>query len=151
MPELPREPYGFRANPDVPAFDDARALFVFDGVCALCSTGARWLMRADQRSRVNFASSQSPLGAALYRHYGVDPNDTYLFIVAGRAFSASRGYLEMFRVLGGAWSVLRVAAVVPEAWRDVAYRALARNRYRLFGRVEYCALLTAQERARLLG
>ena len=37
---------------------DSRALFVFDGVCVVCSGGASWIMRFDRRPKVNFTSMQ---------------------------------------------------------------------------------------------
>ena len=37
-----RPAYAYRDDPDVPKFDDSKALFVFDGVCVLCSGGASW-------------------------------------------------------------------------------------------------------------
>ena len=39
---------------------------------------------------------------------------------------------------------------VPERWRDAAYALVARSRYRWFGKVDHCALLTPEQRARLL-
>jgi predicted DCC family thiol-disulfide oxidoreductase YuxK len=150
MPEVSARPYSYHGDPAVPSFDDRRALFVFDGVCVLCSGGARWLMRFDRQAKVNFTSMQGPLGQALYRHYGVNPDESYLLIANGRAFTASRGYLELCAIMGGIWHVPRICALIPEGWRDVLYALTARNRYRWFGRVDYCALLTPQQRARLL-
>lgn len=150
MPAIDRPRFGYRDDPAVPAFDDSRTLFVFDGVCVLCSTGARTIMRVDRHRRVAFTSVQSPLGAALYRHFDVDPDESYLLVADGRAFTASRGYLELARILGGPWHALRVGALIPERWRDAAYGRVARNRYRLFGRAEHCALLTPEQRSRLL-
>ncbi len=150
MPEFSRQPYSFRDDPDVPAFDDSRALFVFDGVCALCSGGAGFLMRHDRHARVNLTPARSPLGRALYAHYGIDWNETYLLIAGGRAYTASAGYLRLCAVLGGAWHCLRVGGIVPERWRDAAYAIVARHRYRWFGQVEHCTLLTPEQRAKLL-
>ena len=150
MPELTRPRFSYRDDPTVAAFDDSRALFVFDGVCVLCSGGAAFLMRHERRSRVNFTPVRSDLGQALYAHYGVDWNATYLLVEAGRAYTASAGYLRLCAVLGGAWHLLRVGAVIPERWRDAAYAMVARNRYRWFGTAEHCALLTPAQRARLI-
>jgi predicted DCC family thiol-disulfide oxidoreductase YuxK len=99
---------------------------------------------------VNFTSMQGLLGQALYRHYGINPNESYLLIAGGRAYTASRGYLELCATMGGIWHLVRIGALIPEGWRDVLYALIARNRYRWFGRVEYCALLTPEQRARLL-
>jgi len=71
---------------------------------------------------------QGLLGQALYRHYGVDPNETYMLVANGRAFTASRGYLELCAIMGGFWHLLRVGALIPEGWRDALYAATARNR-----------------------
>ena len=150
MPELSHAPYSYRDDPVVPAFDDSRALFVFDGTCVLCSGGAAFVMRHDRHARVNFAPACSALGQALYRHYAVNWNETYLLVEGGRAYTASAGYLRLCAVLGGAWHCLRAGAIVPGRWRDAAYALVARNRYRWFGKVEQCALLTPEQRARLL-
>ena len=150
MPELQHAPYSYRDDPAVPAFDDSRALFVFDGTCVLCSGGAAVVMRHDRHARVNFTPARSNLGQALYRHYGVEWNETYLLVADGRGYTASAGYLRLCLVLGSVWRLLRMGAVVPERWRDAAYALVARNRSRWFGKVEHCALLTSEQRARLL-
>jgi hypothetical protein len=80
MPELPGPRFSYLSDASVPAFDNSRALFVFDGVCVLCSGGAAFLMRHDRHARVNFTPVKSELGQALYAHYGVDWNTTYLLI-----------------------------------------------------------------------
>lgn len=150
MPELSGRQFSYRSDPSVPSFDDSRALFVFDGVCVLCSGGASLVMRHDQDERVNFTPAQSELGIALYRHFGVDWNETYLLVDQGRAYTASAGYLHLVSILGGAWRFLRVGSVIPEVLRDAAYKVVARNRYRWFGTANQCALLTREQRARLL-
>ena len=150
MPELIGPAFSYRSDPGVPDFDDSRALFVFDGVCVLCSGGAARLMKLDRHGRVNLTPVRSELGQALYRHYGVDWNTTYLLIDAGRAYTATAGYLRLCAVLGGPWRLLQVGAVMPERWRDAAYALVARNRYRWFGTADHCALLTPEQRKRLI-
>jgi predicted DCC family thiol-disulfide oxidoreductase YuxK len=118
----------------VPTFDDTQALFVFDGACVLCSSGANWIMRHDRKALVNFATAQGALGQALYTHYGVKMDESYLLIADGRAYTASRGYIELCRILGGPWHVLRIIAVMPERQRDRFYTLIARNRYRWSGK-----------------
>ena len=146
----PQAPYAYRDDPEVPAFDDSKALFVFDGVCVLCSTGATWLMRFDRKRRVNLTSAQEELGQVLYRHFGMELDDSYLLIADGRAYTASTGYLKLCMILGGPWHLLRVAGLIPSGFRDWMYGHIARNRYRWFGKTEFCALLSDEERQRLL-
>jgi predicted DCC family thiol-disulfide oxidoreductase YuxK len=150
MPQLAQPAYSYREDRNVPTFDDSRALFVFDGTCVLCSGGAAFVMRHDRQARVNFTPARSSLGQALYRHYAVDWNETYLLVEGGRAYTATAGYLRLCAVLGGTWHLLRAGAIVPEQWRDAGYALVARNRYRWFGTVEHCTLLTPEQRERLL-
>ena len=150
MPEATRQTYSYRGDPLVPGFDDSCAIFAFDGHCVLCSTGARWLMRYDGDRKIRFASAQGKVGGALFNHYGVDPDATYLFVNDGRAFTETLGYLEMCKLLGGPWRLFAIAGILPERWLDRAYRFVARNRYRWFGKTGQCALLTQEQRARLI-
>ena len=150
MPEDSRQPFSYRDDPAVPAFDDSKMLFVFDGICVLCSGGASWIMRHDGKGRVNFTPAQEALGQALYTHYSIEMDESYLLLANGRAYTASRGYLELCRILGGWWHSLRVFAIIPERLRDWLYALIARNRYRWFGKADYCALLTDEQRKRLL-
>lgn len=145
-----RPPYGYSNDPEIPTFDDTRPLFVFDGTCVLCSGGASWIMRQDPHGRIAFTSAQGELGTALYRHFGRDIDETYLFIAEGVAYGESEGYFRVARELGGAWRATAVLRLVPRALRDAVYRLVARNRYRWFGRAEACALLSPAQRKRLL-
>jgi predicted DCC family thiol-disulfide oxidoreductase YuxK len=150
MPEVSKQPFSYRDDSAVPVFDGSRTLFVFDGICVLCSGGASWIMRHDSKALVNFTPAQEALGQALYAHYGIEMDESYLLIADGRAYTASRGYLELCRILGGWWHALRISAVIPERLRDWLYALIARNRYRWFGKADYCALLSQEQRERLL-
>tara|TARA_B100000749_G_scaffold271585_1_gene252577 strand:+ start:222 stop:488 length:267 start_codon:yes stop_codon:yes gene_type:complete len=44
----------------------------------------------------------------------------------------------------------RRGRIVPRALRDAAYRLIARNRYKWFGNTQACALLTEEQRSRLI-
>lgn len=144
-------PYSYRADPAVPAFDDSRPVYVFDGECVLCSRGAAWLMRHDSTGRFRFTSARDTLGQALYAHYGIPVDESYLLLDRGRLYTATDGFLHLFALLGGWWRLFRVGAVVPRRWRDAAYGVVARHRLRWFGRAGHCALLSPEQRTRLIG
>lgn len=150
MPALDRPAHSWRDDPQVPEFDDGKALLIFDGVCVLCSSSSAFVMRRDKAGRINMASAQSPLGAALYRHVGLDSDHSYLLLRDGRAFTKTAATFALLGALGGGWRLLNVGRVVPERFRDWLYDRIAANRYRWFGKADYCALLTPEQRARLL-
>jgi predicted DCC family thiol-disulfide oxidoreductase YuxK len=143
-------PYSYRHDPAVPAFPDDKPVFIFDGVCVLCSGGAAWLMRHDRKRIFRLSPAQSPLGAALYAHYGIDWNETYLLVSDGLPYTKSSGYLHMCRVVGGWWSAFLVLWLIPRVLRDWSYDFIAHNRYRWFGKVEYCQLIPEDLRVTLL-
>lgn len=127
-----------------------RPLFIFDGVCVLCSTSVSWLMRLDRRGRVQFLSAKSELGQAIYGRLGLRLDDSYVFIDAGGTYSKTDGFLRVADALGGLWRLGKIFGLIPRPVRDWAYDKLARNRYKLFGKSEQCRLLTPEQRARLV-
>lgn len=148
-----RPAYSFRADPAVPAFPDERPLLVFDGVCVLCSGFARLVLRVDRAQRFRFAAAQSPLGRALFVHYGLDPVEfeTNLLIVDGGAFTKMAAFAAVMRLLPWPWPVFALAAAIPRPLADWLYDRIARNRYTLFGRRAACLVPSPENRARFLG
>ena len=135
-----RPPYSYRHDPSVPPFADDKPVIIFDGYCALCSGWASFVLRHDSAARYRLLSAQSPLGRALYVHYGLDPQDyaTNILVSDGAAYFKSEGSIRMAEGLGFPWSLAAVFRVLPAAWRDRLYETLARNRLRWFGKRETC-------------
>ena len=145
------EPFSYRRDAAVPEFADDRPLFIFDGVCVLCSSGVRWLLRRDPAGRFRFATAQSPLGRAIYAHYGLNFDETYLLLDEGRVYVKSDGYLRIAAILGGFYRPLAaLARLVPRALRDAAYDLVARRRYRWFGKTDYCSLIPPELKQRVV-
>ena len=148
MARLKPRPFGYRDDPEVPPFDESRPLFLFDGVCVLCSSGVAFLMR--HQADVSFASAQSALGRALYVHFGMAIDSSYLLIADGCGYTKTDGYFRLLGQLHPVWRLMSVFRLVPRPIRDWAYDLIAENRYRWFGKADYCALLTQDQRGRLM-
>lgn len=147
-----REPYSYRADPRLPGFPDDRPIIVFDGYCALCSGWAQFVLRHDRRGVFRLLAAQSPLGRALYMHYGLDPQDyeTNILIADGIATFKSEACIRMAEGLGLPWSLAGIARILPRPWRDRLYGVLARNRLRVFGRRATCYAPDARDADRFL-
>jgi len=147
-----REPYSYRGDPRVPKFPDAQPIIIFDGVCVLCSGSASFVLRHDKRQRFRLLTAQSALGQALYVHYDLDPQDyqTMILIADGVAHFKSEAAIRIAQGLGFSWSLVAALRVLPCGWRDRLYDAIARNRYRLFGKRTHCYVASEAERARFL-
>ena len=145
-----RAPYGYRLDPAVPPFPDEKPVIVFDGTCVLCSGWARFVLRHDRKARYRFLAAQSPLGQALYRHFGADADETNMLLEDGTAWFKSEGSIRIAEGLGFPWSLARGLRLLPPRLRDALYGILARNRFRLFGRRESCELPDASVADRFL-
>jgi predicted DCC family thiol-disulfide oxidoreductase YuxK len=117
-------------------------LLVFDGVCVLCNGWARFVHQRDRSGSIRFATAQSAAGRAVYLQAGLSPDamETVLIRLNGRTLQKSDGVLALLSRLGGVWRLLAVSRIVPRPIRDWVYDRIARNRYRLFGRLDACPL-----------
>jgi predicted DCC family thiol-disulfide oxidoreductase YuxK len=150
---MSRVPFSFRDDPAVPAFPDDRPIIIFDGKCALCSGFARFILWADRKRRFRFLAAQTPIGVALYRHYGLDPVNytTNILLADGRVWFKSAASLRIFQLLGVPWMLLSVGWLLPRRLRDGLYDIVARNRLRWFGVRETCYLPDRAQADRFLG
>jgi predicted DCC family thiol-disulfide oxidoreductase YuxK len=127
-------------------------LVIFDGDCVLCTGFARAVARLDRQKSFRFATAQSPLGASLFRHFGL-PTEVYetnLVLIGGIGYTRMDSLIATMRELG--WR--RAAAMLkllPLWLRDWLYTHIAANRYALFGRRENCAIPSPALRNRLIG
>jgi predicted DCC family thiol-disulfide oxidoreductase YuxK len=127
-------------------------------VCGLCNRLNRFLLRRDRHARLRFAALQSPIARQLLAAHGLDPSDLdTVYVLAGwrteteRVLSRSAAVLYALGELGGPWRMVAYAGrIVPRPIADLVYRAVARSRYRLFGRFDACQLPPPEGRERFL-
>jgi predicted DCC family thiol-disulfide oxidoreductase YuxK len=150
---LAAQAHSYRSDPAVPAFPDDRPIVIFDGNCVLCSSFAQFILRVDRRHRFRLMTAQTPLGAALYAHYGLFDDDyrTNILLEDGRVWLKSDGSIRIFVGLGFPWSMAAIGKVLPRSLRDRLYDVVARNRLRWFGRRATCFLPDPQDADRFLG
>jgi predicted DCC family thiol-disulfide oxidoreductase YuxK len=122
-------------------------LVLYDGVCGLCDRINRFILAHDAHEQFHFASLQSAVARERLGRFGIETDALSTVYVlpdyersqsppVGRAAAA----LFVANALGWPWKIAAVLRVVPMSWLDRAYDAVARRRYRLFGRFEHCPL-----------
>jgi len=130
----------------------------YDGVCGLCNRLVQFLLKHDREGRLRFASLQSDFAAKVLGRHGFDPKDLDTVHVVEnydrpdeRVLQRSDAILRAGRELGGFWSASSsIAKVVPRPLRDVVYKLVATNRYRMFGKFDTCMLPDPSQRSRFL-
>lgn len=127
-------------------------ILYFDGYCNLCNWFIDFLIRRDTRQALRFTSLQGKTARDRLPAKYVGENIYTIVFEAegGKIYTESAAALRALARLGGVWRMMLVVLIVPWFLRDLVYRLVAVNRYRLFGRRETCRLPSPEERARFL-
>ena len=155
-------------------------IILYDGVCGLCNRVNQFVLRRDPAGTFRFASLQSALAGRILARHGVNPqaldtayvlvdyelpverllprSDAVIFILkqlgAAELRSAGQPGAAVPTQASGPTKIWRLAGLllqlVPRPLREWGYRLVARNRYRIFGRFESCALPSPEHRGLFL-
>ncbi len=120
----------------------------------LCTVWVRFAVRHDRDGIFRFCPVQSPLGRAVLTHHGLDPADpqSWLCLHEGRAYAGMTAIAVALRLMAGWPRLLAPLLMLPPAsLRRWLYARIARNRYRLLGRTDLCAVPDAALKARMIG
>ena len=140
-----------------PGTGDGRHLLLYDGVCGLCDRLVQFVLAHDRRGVFRFAQLQGATGRAIVERAGANPDDLTTFYVVRdygtpRARTLVKGRAAIFvgRALGWPWKATGLFGVLPTAVLDWGYDVVARNRYRIFGRFDQCAIPRPEQRRRFV-
>ncbi|HEY9430458.1 MAG TPA: DCC1-like thiol-disulfide oxidoreductase family protein [Blastocatellia bacterium] len=131
----------------------AADMIFYDGRCGLCHRAVRFLLAEDSPGETfRFA----PLGGEVFRATVTEgrraalPDSLIVLTDEGELLSRSSAALYVMKRLGGMWRIIAsIGKLIPGAWRDAGYDAVARMRYRLFRKPEFaCPILPGPLRSR---
>ena len=133
-------------------------ILLYDGVCGLCNRLVQFILRRDRKAIFRFASLQSPLAARILARHGANPIDLdTVYVVLNydlpneRLLSRPGAVLFVLKQLGAPWrSASFLLQLLPRFLRNASYNAVARHRYRIFGRTEICTLPRVEDKSRFL-
>lgn len=133
-------------------------IILYDGVCGLCNRLVQFLLKHDREGRLRFASLQSDFAAKVLGRHGIDPKDLdTVHVVVNydqpdeHVLQRSDAILRAGRELGGFYGASSsIARVVPRPLRDIVYKLVATNRYRVFGKYDTCMLPDPGQRSHFL-
>lgn len=137
--------------------DTQHPIVLYDGVCGLCNRLVRLILRRDPGGTFRFAPLQGEFArAALARHAPERELLETMYVVvapgtpAERLLSHSDAAVFILDRIRGPLRAARWLRLLPRFLRDALYRALARHRYRLFGKYQACPLPEPQWKERFL-
>lgn len=131
---------------------EGHALVLFDGVCNLCNNSVNFIIDRDPAAYFKFAALQDEAVKPLLTRYALSSEylDSLVLVEAGQCYRHSTAALRIARKLKGGWPLFYAIIALPRPVRDVAYKWIARNRYRFFGKRDTCRIPTPELRARFL-
>lgn len=117
-----------------------KPVILFDGICNLCNSSVRFVLKRDKNETFLFSSLQSDAAKKLLLHYNYKNNhlESMLLIEGDQILDKSSAALRICQVLGFPWRLLFVFQILPASWRDAVYMYIANRRYRWFGKKDYC-------------
>jgi predicted DCC family thiol-disulfide oxidoreductase YuxK len=130
-------------------------ILLYDGTCGFCDATVKFVLRHDPAGPLRFAALESARGRAVCaRHPDLAGVDSMVWVenAAGqeRVWTRSDAVLRLLNYLGGVWHLARAFRILPRALRDRMYDAIARRRYRWFGRVDVCPVPVPAQRVRFI-
>ena len=127
-------------------------VILFDGVCKLCNVWSNFIIRFDKKHHFKLASVQSKEGADIlaYFNYPTDTYETMLVIHNNHAYAKSDAFFFVMKNLRWPWKLLLIFKIIPKKIRDWLYDRIALNRYKIFGKYDYCTLPTPDHKTRYL-
>jgi len=130
----------------------ASHIVIFDGVCVLCESSVRFIIKRDKAGLFKFASAQSEAGKQLQSELGINivNSQTMILVKDDKAYFRSDAVLEMAKSLDGPWKALIVFKVIPRCLRDPIYNSIAKRRYRWFSKRDTCMIPDDSIRQRFL-
>ena len=126
-------------------------IILFDGVCNLCNTSVKFIIKRDSEGHFKFASLQSGTGQTLLRMHGLHKDlNSFVLLEDDKVFLKSSAALRVCRKLGSAWPILSLFRFLPPFIRDLLYDFVAKNRYKWFGKEESCLVPSPEWKQRFL-
>jgi len=129
-----------------------KSIILFDGICNLCNSSVNFIIKNDKKEHFLFASLQSDAAKDILLQYQVKKIkfDSILLIENGEIFEKSRAALRISRNLDGAYRFIYFLKIIPKFLTDWIYEIIARNRYKWFGKKEFCMIPSSQVKNRFL-
>jgi predicted DCC family thiol-disulfide oxidoreductase YuxK len=131
---------------------EEKKIILFDGVCNLCSSSVRFILKHDKKNQFLFSSLQGKTGQAYLKKFNLpaDAFNSFMLVEGDHLYTRSSGALRMLKYLGNGWQLLYAFIIVPKFIRDGVYNFIAKNRYRWFGKKEECWIPTDALKAKFL-
>ena len=113
-------------------------IIVFDGLCVMCNSFFKWVLKNDKDDKYLFANIQSN-----FYKKNMDINksiDSIILIKKNNIFYESEAIKYILKDLDKFFLLRLVLNVTPKFISNFFYKIIANNRYKIFGKKDKCEL-----------
>jgi predicted DCC family thiol-disulfide oxidoreductase YuxK len=126
-------------------------ILLFDGECGFCNKSIKFFLSHEKNKAMHFAPLKSIVGKELQAYFEIEEKtDSVILIKDHSAYIKTCAVLRVMPYMKGLWPLMVVFVVIPPFIRNAIYDIIAKQRMKIFGRVENCALLPKEDKERFL-
>ena len=120
--------------------ENIERIVYYDGVCGLCDRFVELLVKLDKNRKLKFSSLQGKSGRSLLNKLSLDLKefDTVLFKVNDQVYTKSTAVFKIINSIGGIIKLFLVFNLLPRRFNDWIYSKVAKNRFKIFGKLDKC-------------
>ena len=120
-----------------------KTIILFDGECVMCNNYILFVAKHDSDDNFRFLSIQNKKVNELKKIHSIcTENISSIYIIDNNEVkSKSRAVLKIVSMLKFPYNLLTVLYIIPNFLRDIIYDLVAKNRYRIFGKVDECSIV----------
>lgn len=120
-----------------------KQIILFDGVCNLCNSAIQFIIKNDENDVFRFVNLQSELGQKIVKHIGIDnQNIDSIILYKPRIayYYKSEAVFQIAKKLKGILRLVSIFNIFPSTVSNFFYDCIAKNRYKWFGKQEFCLI-----------
>jgi predicted DCC family thiol-disulfide oxidoreductase YuxK len=127
-------------------------VILFDGVCNFCNSSINFIIDHDPEKHFKFAALQSEIGQDILKKFNKNAQDfdSVILLKNNQLYQKSSAALEITKQLSGIWKYLSIFSALPTFFLNFFYDIIAKNRYKIFGKLDSCRMPTTELKERFL-
>tara|TARA_B110000467_G_scaffold26531_1_gene23980 strand:- start:280 stop:684 length:405 start_codon:yes stop_codon:yes gene_type:complete len=117
-------------------------IIFFDGVCNMCNSFVRLIIKLDYKEQFIFCPISSKKGQKIINKFSLDLKniDSILLLKNNKITLKSEAVIEILVSLSLLFRFFLILKILPSKLLDLIYDFIAKYRYKLFGRKESCII-----------
>tara|TARA_B110000858_G_scaffold66755_1_gene77542 strand:+ start:609 stop:1013 length:405 start_codon:yes stop_codon:yes gene_type:complete len=117
-------------------------IIFFDGVCNMCNSFVRLIIKLDYKEQFIFCPISSKKGQKIINKFSLDLKniDSILLLKNNKITLKSEAVIEILVSLNLLFRFFLILKILPSKLLDLIYDFIAKYRYKLFGRKESCII-----------